>query len=194
MRDYVRLTGVLTIVCLVAALVLGGTNLITADKIAEQAVKASDEARRTVLSQAEEFEKLEDSKVTEFLSTADYDSVREVYAGKANGTIVGYTFSTLPKGYGGEIEVVVGVDSEGKVTGISIGNNSETPGLGQKATNPEFQQQFLAKNWNDGVKVIKNATPKDNEIVAISGATITSKAVTKGVNQALNLAKELSGM
>ncbi|MPN61433.1 hypothetical protein SDC9_209170 [bioreactor metagenome] len=49
------------------------------------------------------------------------------------------------------------------------------------------------KNWNDGIKVIKNGTPKDNEAVAIAGATITSSAVTKGVNQALNLAKELSG-
>ena len=81
----------------------------------------------------------------------------------------------FPKGYGGEMEVMVGVDMEGKVTRINVGNNNETPGLGQNATKPEFQAQFTSKNWNEGVSVIKSGTPKDNEIVAIAGATITSK-------------------
>lgn len=193
MRDYIRLTGVLLIVCVIAAAVLGATNYITVDKIAEQAIKANDEARRNVLSQAEDFEKIEGDKIAEILSKAEYDSIREVYEAKAGGNVVGYAIKTSPKGYGGEIEVMVGVDIEGKVSGIKVGNNSETPGLGKNATTPKFQDQFKMKNWNDGIRVIKNGTPKDNEIVAIAGATITSSAVTKGVNQALNLAKELSG-
>lgn len=193
MRDYVRLTGVLLIVCVVAAVVLGATNYITVDKIAEQAAIANDQARRSVLSQAQEFTMLEGQEISELLAKADYDSVREVYEAKADGNTVGYAIKTSPKGYGGEIEVMVGVDTEGKVTGINVGNNSETPGLGQNATKPEFQAQYTGKNWNDGINVIKNGTPKDNEIVAIAGATITSSAVTNGVNQALNLAKELSG-
>ncbi|MEA4960495.1 RnfABCDGE type electron transport complex subunit G [Lutispora sp.] len=193
MRDYIRLTGVLLIVCVIAAAVLGATNYITVDKIAEQAVKANDEARRNVLSQAEDFEKIKGDKIAEILSKAEYDSIREVYEAKAGGNVVGYAIKTSPKGYGGEIEVMVGVDIEGKVSGIKVGNNSETPGLGKNATTPKFQDQFKMKNWNDGIKVIKNGTPKDNEAVAIAGATITSSAVTKGVNQALNLAKELSG-
>jgi len=192
-RDYIRLTGVLLIVCVIAAAVLGATNYITVDKIAEQAVKANDEARRNVLSQAEDFEKIKGDKIAEILSKAEYDSIREVYEAKAGGNVVGYAIKTSPKGYGGEIEVMVGVDIEGKVSGIKVGNNSETPGLGKNATTPKFQDQFKMKNWNDGIKVIKNGTPKDNEAVAIAGATITSSAVTKGVNQALNLAKELSG-
>lgn len=193
MRDYVRLTGVLVIVCVIAAAVLGVTNYITVDKIAEQAVIANDEARRNVLAQAKEFEMVEGDRISELLSKADYDSVREVYEAKADGNIIGYAIKTAPKGYGGEVEVMVGVDSEGKVSGIKVGKNSETPGLGQNSAKPEFQEQFKMKNWNDGIKVIKNGTPKDNEIVAIAGATITSSAVTKGVNQALNLAEELSG-
>lgn len=193
MRDYIRLTGVLLAVCIVAAAVLGATNYITVDKIAEQAAIANDQARRSVLSQAQEFTMLDGQEISELLAKADYDSVVEVYEAKANGNIVGYAIKTSPKGYGGEIEVMVGVDIEGKVTGINVGNNSETPGLGQNATKPEFQAQFIGKNWNDGVNVIKNGTPKDNEIVAIAGATITSNAVAKGVNQALNLAKVLSG-
>lgn len=193
MRDYVRLTGILLAVCVVAAAVLGVTNYITADKIAEQAALANDQARRSVLSQAQEFTLLDGQEVSELLSKAEYDSIREVYVAKANGNIVGYAIKTSPKGYGGEIEVMVGIDTEGTVTGIKVGNNSETPGLGQNATKPEFQAQFTGKNWNEGVTVIKSGTPKDNEIVAIAGATITSNAVTNGVNQALNLAKELSG-
>ena len=193
MRDYIRLTGVLLIVCVIAAALLGATNYITVDKIAEQAVKANDEARRSVLSQAEDFEKIEEDEIADILSKAEYDSIREVYEAKAGGNVVGYAIKTSPKGYGGEIEVMVGVEIEGKVSGIKIGNNSETPGLGKNATAPKFQDQFKMKNWNDGIKVIKNGTPKDNEIVAIAGATITSSAVTKGVNQALSLAKELSG-
>lgn len=193
MRDYVRLTGILLAVCVVAAAVLGVTNYITADKIAEQAALANDQARRSVLSQAQEFTLLDGQEVSELLSKAEYDSIREVYVAKADGDIIGYAIKTSPKGYGGEIEVMVGIDTEGTVTGIKVGNNSETPGLGQNATKPEFQAQFIGKNWNNGVNVIKSGTPKDNEIVAIAGATITSNAVSKGVNQALNLAKELSG-
>lgn len=193
MRDYIRLTGVLLAVCIVAAIVLGATNYITVDKIAEQIAIANDQARRNVLSQAEEFIMLEGQEISELLAKTEYDSVREVYEAKAGGNIVGYAIKTSPKGYGGEIEVMVGVDVEGKVTGINVGNNTETPGLGQNATKPEFQAQYVGKNWNDGVNVIKNGTPKDNEIVAIAGATITSSAVTNGVNQALKLAKELSG-
>jgi len=192
-RDYVRLTGILLAVCVVAAAVLGVTNYITADKIAEQAALANDQARRSVLSQAQEFTLLDGQEVSELLSKAEYDSIREVYVAKADGDIIGYAIKTSPKGYGGEIEVMVGIDTEGTVTGIKVGNNSETPGLGQNATKPEFQAQFTGKNWNEGVTVIKSGTPKDNEIVAIAGATITSNAVTNGVNQALNLAKELSG-
>ena len=193
MRDYVRLTGVLLAVCVVAAALLGATNYITVDKIAEQAALANDQARRSVLSQAQEFTMLEGQEINELLAKTDYDSVREVYEAKVDGNIIGYAIKTSPKGYGGEIEVMVGVDMEGKVTRINVGNNNETPGLGQNATKPEFQAQFTSKNWNEGVSVIKSGTPKDNEIVAIAGATITSNAVAKGVNQALNLAKELSG-
>jgi len=178
---------------MVAAVVLGVTNYITADKIAEQTAIANENARKSVLSQAQEFIMLDGQEITEILAKDDYDTIREVYEAKADGNVIGYAIKTAPKGYGGEIEVMVGVDIEGKVTGINVGNNSETPGLGQNSTKPEFQAQYVGKNWNDGVGVIKNGTPKDNEIVAIAGATITSNAVTKGVNQALNLAKELSG-
>lgn len=194
MRDYIRLTGVLLIICVIAAGVLGVTNAVTSDKIAEQAVLANDNARREVLGEATEFNKIEGDKIDEILAKQDYDVIDEVFEAKAGGQIVGYTIKTIPKGYGGTVEIIIGINKEGKLSGIKVGNNTETPGLGKNAATPKFQNQFKDKDWDKNVQVIKNGTPKDNEILSIAGATITSNAVTKGVNQALKLAKELSGI
>lgn len=194
MRDYIRLTGVLLIVCIIAAGVLGVTNAVTSDKIAEQAVKTNDEARREVLSEATDFIKVEGDKIDQILAKPDYDVIEEVFEGEVDGQTVGYAIKTTPKGYGGAIEIIIGIDKEGKVRGIKVGNNTETPGLGKNAATPKFQEQFKDKDWDKGIKLIKNGTPKDNEVLSIAGATKTSNAVIKGVNQALKLAKELSGI
>lgn len=193
MRDYIRLAGILFLVCAVAAAALGFTNSATYDKIQEQQVIANNEAKKAVLPDAEEFEKLDDSALSAIKSKAKYNFITEIYAAKAGGNIVGYAVQAAPKGYGGNVNVVVGVTVDGVIQGIKVGNNSETPGLGKKSETPKFQDQFSGKTWENPINVIKNGTPKDNEIAAISGATITSKAVTAGVNQALEAAKELSG-
>lgn len=193
MRDYIRLAGILFLVCAVAAAALGFTNSATYDKIQEQQVIANNEAKKAVLPDAEEFEKLDDSAFSAIKSNAEYNFITEIYEAKAGGNIVGYAVQAAPKGYGGIVNIVVGITADGTIKGIRVGNNSETPGLGKKSETPKFQDQFSGKTWESAINVIKNGTPKDNEIAAISGATITSKAVTAGVNQALEAAKELSG-
>ncbi len=193
MRDYIKLAGVLLLVCAIAAALLGYTNEITYEKIQEQLVKASDEARKTVLPDADAFEKLDDSTFSTLKSNAKYNFVTEVYTAKAGGNTTGYAVKVAPKGYAGAVEVVVGVTAEGTLQGIKVGNNNETPGLGKNAATPKFQDQFSGKTWGNPVNVIKSGTPKDNEIAALAGATITSRAIADGVNQALEVAKELSG-
>lgn len=193
MRDYIRLAGVLFLVCAVAAAALGFTNYATFDKIQEQQVIANSEAKKAVLPNAEEFEKLDDSAMSAIKSSDKYNFITEIYAAKAGGNVVGYAVQVAPKGYGGTIDIVVGIAVDGSIQGIKVGNNSETPGLGKKAATSKFQDQFGGKTWDNAINVIKNGTPKDNEIAAISGATITSRAVTAGVNQALDAVKELSG-
>jgi electron transport complex protein RnfG len=183
-RDYIRLTSILVLVCLIAAVLLGFTNSFTSTKIQEQIAKSNDEARKEVLADASEFNKIE-------YSNANLDIVSEVYEGKANGQVIGYAIKVSPKGYAGTIDIMVGVDTKGIVKGINIGNNTETPGLGKNADTPKFKEQYQGKVWDNEIVVIKNGAPKDNEIVAIAGATITSKAVTVGVNQAMAAAKEL---
>ncbi len=193
MRDYIKLTGILFIICAVAAASLGYTNAITYDKIQEQLVIAGNEAKKAVLPGADTFEEIEDSAFSAIQSNSKYNYIEEIYAAKAGGNIIGYTVKAVPKGYGGSMDIIVGVDIDGSLQGVRVGNNSETPGLGKKAETPKFQEQYIGKTWEGSIDVIKNGTPKDNEIAAISGATVTSGAVTDGVNQALQAVKELLG-
>lgn len=191
MRDYIRLTGVLLIICIIAAGVLGVTNAVTYEKIIEEMAKESDLARKAVLSDATEFRKLEESDVDGILDKAAYDIVDEVFEGTSGGQLNGYTVKTVPKGYGGSVEIIIGIDTLGMVRGIKVGENSETPGLGKNAAKPKFQEQYIGKDWDEDVVLIKNGIPKENEVLSIAGATVTSNAVTSGVNTALDLAKEL---
>ena len=87
--------------------------------------------------------------------------------------------------------MIVGVDREKTVTGVKIISMSETPGLGSKAQEPEFNDQFIKKDVSKPLKVIKSGIIDENEIVAISGATITSTAVTSGVNAAVDAVNNL---
>ena len=88
---------------------------------------------------------------------------------------------------------MAGIAIDGKIRGVKVGNNTETPGLGKNAETSKFREQFSGKAWDRTITVINSGTPKDDEIAAVSGATVTSKAVTEGVNQALKAARELSG-
>ena len=185
MKDILKLGVTLFAICAVAALVLGVTNNITAPVIEERNIQASNEARKTVLPEADEFKELEGM---------NSDIVLEVYEGIKDGQVIGYTIKTSSKGYGGAIELMVGISKDGKITGVEIGNHSETPGLGSKATEPMFKNQYVDKDVLNSLLVVKGSTNNDNEISAISGATITSNGVTSGVNAAMKIYNEkLSG-
>ncbi len=180
MRDILKLGGILFAITAVAAVLLGFTNMATSKVIAEREKAEKAEGLKTVLADASEFEMVEDLSL-------DGTIISEVNAGKANGEIVGYTFSALPIGYGGEINMLIGISAEGKLTGIQILSHNETPGLGAKATEPEFKDQFLGKSAEKPLTLVKKATSSENEVQAISGATITSTAVTDGINAAVDL-------
>ena len=185
MKDILKLGVTLFAICAVAALVLGVTNNITAPVIEERNIQASNEARKIVLSEADEFKELDGM---------NSDIVLEVYEGIKDGQVIGYTIKTSSKGYGGAIELMVGISKDGKITGVEIGNHSETPGLGSKATEPMFKNQYVDKDVSNSLLVVKGSANNDNEISAISGATITSNGVTSGVNAAMKIYNEkLSG-
>lgn len=160
---------ILGIIALIAGCALGFTNELTSPIIAEQTLVAADEARREVLPDAVDFEEL----------TVTDEALDSCYLGSANGETVGYTAQVTVKGYGGEIEIVVGVDVDGVITGINVGgaNFSETAGLGAKAKEPDFTEQFKGLS--------APLVLKDN-VDSVTGASVTSGAVVGGVNLALD--------
>lgn len=185
MKDMAKLGIILFAICAIAALALGATNQMTAPVIEERNIQANNESRQNVLPEAKEFKQMDD-KVFKEVTSLEEGLIAEVYEGTDGSETVGYTIKTLPKGYGGQIELIVGVSKDGKVTGINIGNMSETPGLGSKAAEPAFKDQFNNKPASELTLVKGNASGED-QIQAISGATITSTAVTKGVNAAIEV-------
>lgn len=182
MNSILKLGLNLFIICAVAAGLLAGTNQITEPLIEQRNEQASNEARQIVLQDAKEFKVLNSS---EYKASSDVEVV-EVYEGLNGSDLAGYTIKVLPKGYGGEIELMVGVKTDGTISGVNIGNMTETPGLGAKAKEEAFYGKYVGKPATQ-LEVIKSGTAGETEIQAISGATITSKAVTTGVNAAVEV-------
>lgn len=180
MSDVLKLGLKLLLITTIAALALGLTNIATEDPIRIQIEKSNVEARRAVLPEAIDFEKV-DTKA----DSQNNSNFEEVYAGKSDGKIVGYTFKINAKGYGGDMEVYVGIRTAGTIASVKIGNHQETPGLGAKASETSFQQQYQNKPINNPLIVVKTSTAKDEEISAITGATVTTRAVTNAVNSAI---------
>lgn len=159
----------LLIITAVAAFVLSLVNAVTADTIAEHAAAKRQAAMVSVIPGADVFSELysEDETIT---------GITGAYAGTQ---FKGYCVEVAPNGFGGAISLMVGVDVGGSVTGVAILDHSETAGLGSKAEDPVFLTQFTGKSGTITVNSGNNA------IHAITGATITSKAVTEGINTAL---------
>ena len=172
----------LFIICAIVALLLAVTNSVTKPKIEQLQIETANKTKAAVLSVAVSFseEKTIDLDGTTYTYFEGYDSEKN---------IVGYVFTTSSKGYGGDIETMVGVLSDGTVSGIDFLSISETAGLGMNADTDEFKNQFAGKSEEIGLN--KNV-PGENEIQALTGATITSKAVTKSVNVALELFEEVN--
>ena len=166
-----RLTLTLFLITTIVAGLLGLVNYVTADTIAEQIAQKAENAMRQVL-EADGYEPLdvpEESAVTAAYRAGDR----------------GYVVRVAPNGFGGAIDMMVGVDVSGAVTGVAIVSQSETASRGANCTREDFRAQFTGKTGTLSVS-------KDGgEIEALTGATVTSRAVTEGVNTALEFVQEV---
>lgn len=173
MREIWKLAWKLLLIAAIAGLALGATNELTKGPIAEQVTLAADEARREVLPAADSFE----------LVSEGTDGCDSIYKGMKGGENVGMTAQVTVQGYGGKIEVTVGCGNDGVITGVSVGGASfsETAGLGAKTKDAAFRQQYIGQS-GPGITVDKAG--KNADIDAVSGATISSTAVTNAVNTA----------
>lgn len=180
--------GILLVITLISGLLLGLIYQITKEPIAIQKEKAKQEAYREVFEQAVSFEEMElitpDTQAWAEAGLAG-ETINEVMAAQdASGTTLGYVITvTTKEGYGGDIRFTIGIMEDGTVNGISILEISETAGLGMRAEEV-LKPQFAGKNTIK-FEYTKSGAISDYQIDAISGATITTNAVTNGVNAGL---------
>ncbi|MBQ4145141.1 MAG: RnfABCDGE type electron transport complex subunit G [Clostridia bacterium] len=184
MKETLTLTFKLLLICAVITALLAWVNVMTEPIIAQNEQSSFQAAMTEVLPDAGMFTKKE---ISNFVPSETGVTINSVYEAERGGAVVSAVSS---EGYGGDISIMVGITEDGKVNQIKVMSMSETPGLGAKSTEPEFAQKYVG--LEKGISVIKNSQPEGNEIIAISGATVTSKAVTKAVNGALEAAEFIS--
>lgn len=191
----------ITVITLIAGLALGVVQDITAEPIAQQKQKAKEEAYQAVFADADSFGEIslgeeERQALSSCLEENGYGAQNIDEAMGAlddSGEELGYVFTvTTSEGYGGDIQFAMGVQMDGTLNGISILSIGETAGLGMKADTDAFKDQFKEKKTEQFVYT-KNGVQNDNEIQAISGATITTNAMTNGVNAGLCAFRYLKG-
>ena len=165
----------LFLICLVVTAILALTNSVTADKIAANEEESKQNSMFAVLPDAATFEEIE----------ADV-----MYLGvDSSGTPVGYAISTVTQGYGGQVKVMTGIDMTGIIVGVDVFyNDDETPGLGKNTSTDAFRDQYQGLSAYFDITVSKDASDDDLQTVdAVTSATISSRAVTRAVNEACDI-------
>jgi Na+-translocating ferredoxin:NAD+ oxidoreductase subunit G len=173
------------VVCAVAAAGLAMTYSVTKDRIAEQDRIAREKALKVAVPGATEFEAVSPAAVSTAQQAAGEVFVYNVYKGTSGGELVGWGVEVGPRGYGGPIRMVVGLDRNGKVVGVSIVTMNETPGLGSQIVEKKsFLQQFTTVNADSAESDLK-------KIDLITGATKSSRGARHGVEAAVAAYKTL---
>ena len=188
-----KLAGILMVICAIVAALLGVVNDVTADKIKALQAEKLQQSLEVVFPGAE-FTKVDvtDDLVTLAASPNAESDLAAIYAASTGG----YALEVKPTGFGGSIDMIVGIDADGNVTGISVISHSETAGIGTKvvADKPNKNgdgvlSQFVGRGASsDNLFTVNSGS---NEVDAISGATVTTKAITRGVNAASLVAEQL---
>ena len=155
--------------CFISGIVIGSVYFVTAPVAAQKAEEMKQESMKALVPEAEHF--------------TEVGGHEGWFVAEKGGKAVAYIVPAESKGYGGKIKMLVAVTADSKVIDFSILEHNETPGLGDNAQKPEFRQMFAGKGA-DKLEVTKDPANKDN-IQAMTGATISSRAVTKGVREAV---------
>ncbi|MGE5628357.1 MAG: RnfABCDGE type electron transport complex subunit G [Solirubrobacterales bacterium] len=159
----------LTAACFISGAIIAGTYFVTAPVAAKKAVLMKQETMKSLVTEADSFKEISGK-------TGWYEAEK-------GGKVIAYVVPGETKGYGGAIKMLVAVSPEGKVIRYDILSHNETPGLGDNANKENFKKQIIGKTAEDLV-VTKDPSNTKN-VQAMTGATISSKAVTKGVKEAV---------
>lgn len=179
-RFTAKLTLTLLGICAVVALLLGIVNSVTKPIIDEIQAEKTAAAMSQVLP-ADEYQKVE----------TEYSNVTALNKAMSGGEQIGYVVEVTSSGFGGTLSMVVGVDMDGAVTGVSVTDNSETANIGTKVVNDQsVLDRFIGMSHADGEITVNSGT---NRFDGVSGATVSSRGVTAGVNTALSAVAEQEG-
>ena len=181
-----KVAGTLTVISLVVAALLGFVNSITADKIAESDAENTRIAMSAVAPEGSEFgDKIEVTDDMVAAAATQSGKILELYPVTNGGAEAGYVMKISASGSQGTIVMMVGVDANKAVTGVSVVSHSETSGIGTKVVGNEpnaagvpVLDQFIGMSGAGSLVVGKNIT-------AVSGATVSTKGINTGVNAAL---------
>ena len=165
----------LFVICSIVALMLAVVNGLTKDKIVENSNKQMQETISSIFGDGIELKETD---------VSPSETVATVYQVERDGSKIGYAVYAVPQGFKGPIEMMVGINLDGSIMDVEIVSLSETPGLGSKVAEDAFIAQY--KNATAPYTVKENISP-------VAGATISSKAVTAGVNAALEAVGGLAG-
>ena len=177
---------VLFLITFITALLLGCVNQVTAPQIEKNNEATRAAAMAELIPEAEPVQ-AEPAEVPS--PDKDTPAIQNIYEMQKDGETVGYCMEVLPSGFGGTLTVVVGINTDGTVAGAKVTSHAETPGLGAKAqADPTWIPQFAGKPADGSLAVTKDG----GDIVPITGATITSRAVTKAVNTAASYVQSLA--
>jgi len=179
MREIMKLGIFLLIVGALAGFGVSYVNNLTAPIIEARAQEAKLASLKEVYPDAEQIKE----ETPKYIQKGTSPVINQVFIAYKDGEKVGVIYRVEPKGYSGPISAMVGFDIiEEKITNIKILSQTETPGLGAQCVEPWFAERFKGKTTLEPLKVVKKEPAEDNEIVAITASTITSKAVVEGVN------------
>ena len=177
MSDIIKPAAVLLIICVVAAGLLGYVHQITAAPVAAQQELAKQESMTAVLPDADSFgeeQEINEGNITTITPALD-----------SEGNETGYAVAITTKGFSAGLQLMFGIDTEGVITGLSVVDcSNDTPGLGANAANEDFYGQFTGKSGEVAV------TKDGGDIEALTGATITSRAVANAATEAINYVTE----
>ena len=181
-----KVAGTLTVIALVVAALLGIVNNVTKDKIAEQDAENTRIAMSAVAPEGSEFgDKMDISDAVAAAASAQGGKIVEMYPMTNGGADAGYVVKVSASGSQGTITMMVGVDAKKAITGISVISHSETSGIGTKVVGNEpnsagepVLDQFIGMSGSGSLVVGKN-------VIAVSGATVSTKGITMGANAAL---------
>ncbi len=193
MKKIITSTLILVAITLVAGLALATVYQVTKDPIAAAEQKAKENAYRMVMPDADSFLAVGVLESEQYPIDKEGILINEcLTAADASGNFIGHVVNvTSPNGYGGDITIAVGILEDGTIKGISVISQSETAGLGAVCAEDKFTGQFAGiKGF---VEYVKTGKTEPNEIDAISGATITTRAVTEAVNTAVAYVDEQKG-